>query len=168
MSGEVLLLVAALVAWWAMKKAPQTQPDDPDVFDAAKAVATAAGIDPAVFLGIIYVESGWRADAKVTSGSDGERGGAYGLTQMTLRTAQALDPSINADALLDPFVNIRVAGQLLAENARVSTDPKDVAAMWNSGRVFDRAPESTRTRYVPAVLRAAKNYSPDVADVDLV
>lgn len=168
MSGELLLVAAFALGWWLMRKAPQTMPDDPDVFDLAKAQAAAAGVDPAVFLGIIYVESGWRPDAQVTTGADGARGGAYGLTQLTLRTAQAFEPDVTPAQLLDPRVNLRIAGQLLAENARTSTDPRDVAAMWNSGRTFDRAPDSTKNRYVPAVLRAAKNYNPDVADVELV
>lgn len=157
------LLGAAVVAFlfWSRRKAVASSSDP--LFELAVRTAQGAGVDPAVFLGIIEVESNWNAKATNLVGADAGRGGAFGLTQMTLKTARAFDPSITGDDLLDPVTNLRIAGLLLAENAmRGSPEWPDVAAMWNSGRRFDEAPEVTRYKYVPKVLAAANRYATDL------
>jgi soluble lytic murein transglycosylase-like protein len=163
------LVVAAVVAvvLWSRRGAAVNPRRGDSIFDYAVQTAQAAGVDPAVFLGIIEVESAWKPNATNLIGPDGARGGAFGLTQMTLRTAQGLRPGITGEELLDPRTNLDVAGQLLAENARrISPLWPDVAAAWNSGRSFDTAPERTRYDYVPKVLAAANRYATNL-DLDL-
>lgn len=159
------LAVAAIL--WARRATAVAPRRGDTIFDYAVETAKAAGVDPAVFLGIIEVESGWNPAATNLVGSDASRGGAFGLTQMTLRTARALRPGITGNELLDPKTNLDVAGELLAENARrISPLWPDVAAAWNSGRSFDTAPEVTRYNYVPKVLAAANRYATNL-DLDL-
>lgn len=164
MNPWLLAAVAVALVLWARRGAAVAARRGDPIFDYAVETALAAGVDPAVFLGIIEVESRWKPDATNLVGADGARGGAFGLTQMTLRTARAFRPDITPAELLDWKTNLDVAGQLLAENARrISPLWPDVAAAWNSGRSFDRAPEVTRYDYVPKVLAAANRYATDLS-----
>ena len=159
-------LLGAAALFLLMRRKPETAAKD-DLFQLAVQTAQSAGVDPAVFLGIIQTESRWNPAATNLVGPDAARGGAYGLTQLTLKTAQALEPGITPEQLLDPVTNLRVAGLLLADNRRRGGSLwPDVAAMWNSGSKFDSAPESTRYEYVPRVLTAANAYATNLA-VDL-
>jgi soluble lytic murein transglycosylase-like protein len=160
------LLGGALALVLLMRRRSEPTTTD-DLVQLAVQTAQGAGVDPAVFLGIIQVESRWNPSATNLVGPDAARGGAYGLTQLTLKTARALEPSITPEQLLDPVTNLRVAGLLLKDNRRRGGALwPDVAAMWNSGRRFDAAPESTRYDYVPRVLAAANDYASDLS-VDL-
>lgn len=161
MSVELVVGVAIVALFLLRKRIPQ-RPND-TIFAVAVAEAQRAGVDPAIFLGIIEIESGWQEDAVNNTGGDAARGGAYGLTQMTLTTARAFVPDITPHELLDARTNLRVAGMLLEANAKRSRDWRDVAAMWNSGRTFDGAPSSTRDVYVPKVLEAANAYATDLS-----
>lgn len=154
MSWELLAALAVVVVL-SMRRSSSPSPDLKQLVADA---ADTAGVDRALFFGIVEVESGWNPDARNLAGSDGARGGAWGLTQMTVRTAQLFEPSITGEELLDPVVNLRVAAQLMADNARRSRKWDDLAAMWNSGKLADRAPNSTRYTYVPKVLEAADRY----------
>lgn len=157
-------LIGGVALWWFLSQsgASSSSSSDP-IFELAVQTAQRAGVDPAILLGIIKVESNWNPSATNLVGADAARGGAYGLTQMTLRTARAFDPTITGAELLDPVTNLRFAGQLLTDNARRGgKEWPDVAAMWNSGRPFDNAPESTRYKYVPRVLAAADSYARDL------
>ena len=167
MNPWVLGAVVVAAILWARRSVGVAPRRGDTMFDYAVETARAAGVDPAVFLGIIEVESRWKPDATNLVGPDGARGGAFGLTQMTLRTARALRPGITGDELLDWKTNLDVAGLLLAENARrISPLWPDVAAAWNSGRSFDTAPEVTRYDYVPKVLAAADRYATNL-ELDL-
>ena len=177
MKGELLTLaVVAVAIYFLASEGPvrrrSLDPDELEIPDGpdegridlealASSIARDAGVRPALFLGIIDRESRWNANATNLSGPDARRGGAWGLTQMTLTTARAFDSSVTGQELLDPVTNLRIAGQLLADNARRSTDDRDTAAMWNSGKLFDYAPESTRYEYVPDVLERARKYEVD-------
>lgn len=157
------LIVAAAVALMLWSRRARASKGDP-LFQMAVETAQRAGVDPAVFLGIIEVESGWNPRATNLVGPDAARGGAFGLTQLTLQTARAFVPSITGDELLDPVTNLQIAGMLLEENRRRSSPMwEDVAAMWNSGKPNDRAPEKTRYSYVPKVLDAANRYATDLS-----
>jgi len=162
---DAVILAGAVVVFLMLSRRASADANSGDAtFRLAVDTALGANVDPAILLGIIKVESNWDARATNLVGPDGARGGAYGLTQMTLRTARAFDPDVTGEELLDPVVNLRFAGLLLAENrARAGADWRDVAAMWNSGRPFDSAPEVTRYRYVPKVLEAANRYATDLS-----
>ncbi len=161
---DALILGAAVVVLVMLSRRPAAASSGDPTFRLAVDTALSAGVDPAILLGIIKVESNWNPGATNLVGPDGARGGAYGLTQMTLRTARAFDPDVTGEQLLDPVTNLRFAGLLLADNrSRAGADWRDVAAMWNSGRPFDQAPEVTRYRYVPKVLEAANRYATDLS-----
>ena len=120
--------------------------------------AARAGVPAGVLEAIVDIESNWNPSASNRTGGDEARGGAFGLTQLTLKTARAFDPRVTPDDLLDPEKHLAIASKLMADNARRSRDPKDLAAMWNSGKVFDKAPEVTREKYVPRFLAALTKY----------
>lgn len=171
MTNELLIVAVVAVALYFWTSEPMRRPLDddeleipdgpdatPDLEGLARSIAADAGVRPEVFLGIIDVESSWNEAATNLSGPDAARGGAWGLTQLTLTTAKALEPDVTGQELLDGVTNLRVAGLLLRDNARRSVDDRDVAALWNSGKLYDRAPASTRNVYVPKVLNAARKY----------
>lgn len=104
-------------------------------------------------LAFAYVESRFRPWVVNMDGGDGRRGGAWGLFQMTLRTAHGLGFPNNAEPsqLLDPSLNTYYAVELLRDLNRQYHNLRDVAAAYNSGKPFALAPESTRSTYVPNV-----------------
>lgn len=130
-----------------------------------------AGLDPAFGCAIARQESNWNPNATASNPKDIARGGAYGLCQMTLKTAQGLGhANITPEQLLDPAINASVAAELCAENVRRLTVAPgqtyslaalyaDLAAMYNSGRPLARAPYVTATNYVPRVLKFMADYS---------
>lgn len=162
MDSLVIGGAALVLILMARKRASAAPGGDPN-FALAVRTAQDVGIDPAILLGIIKIESNWNPNATNLVGTDASRGGAYGLVQMTLRTARGFDPDVTGEQLLDPATNLRFAGLLLAEiRQRFGADWRDVAAAWNSGKAFDYAPEVTRYKYVPKVLAAANAYATDL------
>ena len=153
MSWELIAAAAVVLVLMMRRSSPP-----PDLQQLAADAADRAGVDRALFFAIIEVESNWNPDAKNLGPADAARGGAWGLTQLTLRTARAYAPGIEGEQLLDPARNLDIASQLMRDNARRSKRWDDLAAMWNSGKVADRAPDSTRYKYIPAVLAAAQRY----------
>lgn len=151
--GAVLFLLSRRAAASAPASSDRAQ-----IEQLARAAAASAGVPPGVMFAIIEIESNWNPSATNLTGGDAARGGAYGLTQMTLATARHFEPRITGQELLDPATNLRVAGKLMQDNARRSRDPKDLAAMWNSGKTFDRAPEVTREKYVTRFLSKLSKY----------
>lgn len=147
----------------------------------ARSTAIRYQLDPAILLATVDTESDWHVNAYVGTGGDGARGGAYGLTQMTLLTAQSVDGWLSSDwsrreggrrpeHLFDPALNLELAAALHSENADRSTSPvgsedwvMDLAAMYNSGKVFAKAPVSTRTRHVPRFMRHYHSRKAEVA-----
>lgn len=111
-------------------------------------------------LAIAEIESSFRASAVTMSGGDGKRGGSYGICQMSLKTARALGFAGVPSALLEVRLNADLACSLLKQNRqRFGADNlRDVAAAYNSGKRFSRAPASTRGHYVPTVLMLARGY----------
>lgn len=110
-------------------------------------------------LAIARQESGFRASAVNQGPGDLRRGGAWGLCQMTLLTAQGLGFLGSAYGLLDPEKNANLAAQFICQlRDRYGLVLKECAAAYNSGKPFDRAPASTREVYVPRVLEFAREY----------
>ncbi len=111
-------------------------------------------------------ESDFKPDAQVLNGGDARRGGSFGLCQMSLKTAQGeLGYLGSGEGLKDPELNAKYAAQyfkILMQRFHTD-DLKDLAAAYNSGRVFAKAPPSTRTKYVPLVLAFANHYAKEVA-----
>jgi len=108
-------------------------------------------------------ESDFTADAQALAGGDARRGGSFGLCQMSLATARGeLGYSGDAEGLKDPGLNCELAARyfkVIMKRFKVA-DLANVAAAYNSGRIYARAPKSTRTKYVPLILQHAKAYEP--------
>ena len=111
-------------------------------------------------------ESPFLAAAVNNSAGDAKRGGSMGLCQMSLLTARGLGYVGQPTGLLDPVVNAALAAALCKEIVtRLKTrDLADVASAYNSGKPFAKAPQSTRTVYVPRVLAFALAYKERAQD----
>jgi soluble lytic murein transglycosylase-like protein len=100
------------------------------------------GLSPEFLVAIAYIESSFNPDAQVHFGPDEARGGAYGLCQLTLKTARALGFKGEPSGLLYPDTNAEYAAILAAQNAkRLGTFAiLDLAAAHNSGKSYAHAP----------------------------
>lgn len=116
------------------------------------------GVPPEWGLAIARVESVFEPGARNGEGGDGRRGGAWGIFQMTLKTARDEGYQGTGEGLLDATVCADVAGRLLSRLQTAHRVLEDVASCYNSGKPVMRAPKSTRTKYVPLVVRLAREY----------
>jgi hypothetical protein len=102
------------------------------------------------------VESNLTMAAKVLTGSDGARGGAWGPTQITERTARAHGYTGPMDALTeDPALAAEWTARIAAAGRPATIE--DLGAWWNAGRTtFGALPADhvTRTNYVPRLVAA--------------
>lgn len=106
-----------------------------------------------------WVESRWRLDAVNRSGADGARGGAWGPTQITERTARGVGFAGDISQLtVDPGLAAEwTARIMLSRPGGPPPTAEDAAAWWNAGRAsFDALPADhvTRTEYAPRLLAA--------------
>lgn len=111
-------------------------------------------------------ESGFIVKAQNMGPGDKERGGAHGLCQVTLATARALGWEGSVADLLLPEINCALAAELCVANMHSVKTPlgsdewiEDIAAMYNSGKVYKNAPRITAMQYVPNVLKYFKEYA---------
>lgn len=109
-------------------------------------------------LALARQESNFKTTAVATHPADIARGGAYGLLQMTYKTAVGLGYEGPPEGLLNTATNIFWASKLCAQNAKRTKAVVgsrewvyDVAAMYNSGRLYAAAPDVTRNEYAPRV-----------------
>jgi len=104
-------------------------------------------------------ESAFRPQSFNSMGGDGRRGGAFGMFQLTLLTARTLRFSGQPTELLNPQVNAMWAATLVSDlYARYAGKLTDVAAAYNSGKPFAKAPNVTRAIYVPNIVRYVAEY----------
>lgn len=113
------------------------------------------GFPPELGPAIARQESGFIPTIENLGPGDKELGGSYGLCQMGLSTAKGLGYTGNINGLKDPIMNAALAADLCAKNqARADcTGLKDVIAMYNSGKPYDRAPRVTQMTYVVNVVK---------------
>lgn len=91
------------------------------------------GVDPDVAEAIGVIESNLDPTAVNNTGNDAARGGAFGATQITLKTAAAYGFTGTGDDLLNsPETQAELTATILAANP--SSDPQDAAAWWNAGK----------------------------------
>lgn len=113
--------------------------------------ATRWNLEPDWLDAIGYVESRWNANATNMTGADLERGGAVGMTQITMKTAQAYGYKGSVqDLLASPETQAELSAQIMAAGDPQSLE--DAAAWWNAGRKrASQLPSShvTRTDYIP-------------------
>lgn len=128
-------------------------------------VFAAEGLPPEWGPAIARTETNFMPNAHNGSLGDGLRGGSWGLMQMSYLTAQALGFEGAPQDLLVPERNAALAATLCRKNMQSFrvTQLADVAALYNSGKRFAQAPASTRTVYVPRVLRFAAIYKDRLA-----
>lgn len=136
-------------------------------------IAAEHGAAELLLLATIDTESDWNPDAVNLGPGDIDRGGAWGLVQLTAKTARDLDditgrtwaqevPGRAPASLLLPSLNLRLGSFLMLEcqrraralGSRIGSlqEAQNVASMWNSGDPFSLAPESTRDVHVPRFL----------------
>jgi soluble lytic murein transglycosylase-like protein len=125
-----------------------------------RAAFAAQGMPPEWGPAIARTESAFVVEAQSNSAGDTRRGGSWGLCQMSYKTALALGYKGAPEGLLTPAVNAALAAKLCRMNMvqfRVAA-LEDVAALYNSGKLYKAAPASTRTVYVPRVIKYAAIY----------
>ena len=166
---EVPLTVGAfgVIAWGALRFAMGAQ-------DRIGTWARRFGIPRKVLAGIVRTESNGRRKAKRLTGGDARRGGAWGLTQMTLATANDLVPRVRRSnpeystildrfdgtgpSLFDPDLNLLLAAyKLAADHAALgSRDWAPAVLAYNRGRrgARDYAGDPRQALYVQRVLAA--------------
>lgn len=120
----------------------------------------ARGLPPELGPAIGRQESNFDPNVSNLGPGDLERGGSYGLCQMSLQTAQALGYKGEVAGLHDPHINAALAADLFVENRKRHSDLRDIIAMYNSGKPFDLAPTKTRAFYVQNVVAYMKMYAP--------
>lgn len=92
-----------------------------DAYDAEFAAAAREhGVPAALLKAIAGQESDFIASAANLSGGDGERGGSYGLMQMSLATARLMRPDITPALLYVPGVNTSLGARHLATLLRAA------------------------------------------------
>lgn len=124
-----------------------------------RAAAGRHGLDPEIPDALGYVESRWKLGATNLTGADGARGGAWGPTQITERTARAHGydgamSTLGADAWLSAEWTARI---LAARPGGPPRTVEDAAAWWNAGKASAAqlgATHITRRDYIPKALAA--------------
>lgn len=120
---------------------------------------------------IVEQESNFRPDAKVIFGTDGSRGGAWGLSQMTYHTARGLGYEGRPEGLLEQKLNLELCAKLLKQlSKRFNGRFEDIACAYNSGKSKDDARRiattdplsSRRKRYT----RTINEYVPRVVSLE--
>jgi soluble lytic murein transglycosylase-like protein len=171
--GLALAAVAALlVLGYVMIYRPRKS-----VADELRAAADRYGLpgDWLVALGI--TESGLDPGARNLTGPDADRGGAWGPTQITARTARAFGYTGPMEALTtNPALAADLTGNMISQGfAERSSNPaapesgpfkvarygtpatfEDMIAVWNAGKPFDALSDtsSTLASYYPRALSA--------------
>lgn len=120
---------------------------------------TSHGLPPELGAAIARQESNFAADAVVLTGGDARRGGSYGLCQMSLKTGLGMDKGCTSGRLLDAGYNAELAARLCATNSKACKgNVEDIISMYNSGKAFYKAPDSTKLVYVPNVMKYMELY----------
>ena len=121
-------------------------------------LAASSGVPVALVKGIIAEESGFNPNATNTTGSDGARGGAFGLMQVTMTTALGMGFSGSDDALRDPTTNLTLGIRFLGYAfEQADGDWGRTASIYNGGKSLGDGTYSDQS-YVSAVLNYAQQY----------
>jgi len=165
-AGLIVVAVAVATTVYLLTTAPRVE----GWRELAARHGEANGLDPALVLAVIRVESKGRADAV-------SRAGARGLMQLMPRTAEEVAQKSGVelrspDQLFDPELNIRLGTRYLAELRRLfDDDPYLYLAAYNAGmgrvdrwrlqnpqlssrELVERFAPSETKAYVPRVLAA--------------
>lgn len=115
---------------------------------------------------IAAAESAFRADAINLQGGDGDRGGSWGIMQMSHKTALLLGFAGDPVQLLSPELCVSLAAQLCEDNMQRCFQNMDgtlaeCASLYNSGKRVHAAPPSTLA-YIDIVTDFARQFETTV------
>lgn len=118
-------------------------------------------LDPIWGLALARQESAFRTTSYAVSGGDEKVGGSYGLLMVSSRTSKALGFLGNPTELCFPKIGVLWSAKIISDNLKTYriSELRDVASVYNSGKTYIRAPESTRNVYVPHVLQYAAEFA---------
>lgn len=144
-------------------------PSRKKVREALRRESIAGGLNPD-WLDAISMHEGpyWKLNAINLTAGDAARGGAYGPTQITTKTARAYGYSGDMEAFRKD-ANLAAKWSVIILKAGNPKSFADAAAWWNAGkrRFSDLAPNHvTRTKYWPAVektLAYVQSNPPEIA-----
>lgn len=130
-------------------------PMDHDLQDYIFDICEDYDVSPELIVSMIYHESRFHADSVATSDS----GCAYGLMQIMPRWHQARMERLGCSDLLDPYQNILVGVDLIAENIRSGRGVEWALMAYNGGSAYaDRkASEGLVSDYAASVIDYANN-----------
>ena len=130
-------------------------PMDHDLQDYIFGICEDYDVAPELIVSMIYHESGFHADSVATSDS----GCAYGLMQIMPRWHQARMERLGCSDLLDPYQNILVGVDLIAENIRSGRGVEWALMAYNGGSAYaDRkASEGLVSDYAASVIDYAND-----------
>lgn len=130
-------------------------PMDHDLQDYIFDICEDYDVAPELIVSMIYHESRFHADSVATSDS----GCAYGLMQIMPRWHQARMERLGCSDLLDPYQNILVGVDLIAENIRSGRGVEWALMAYNGGSAYaDRkASEGLVSDYAASVIDYAKD-----------
>ena len=114
---------------------------------------------PSWGLAFALCESNFRPWVVNRTGGDGLRGGAWGLFQMTAKTALGLGYNGPDSGLLEPDINAEFAALLIGQLNRRYHNLLDVAAAYNSGKMFALAPDWPTKPYARRVVAEQARYA---------
>ena len=130
-------------------------PMDHDLQDYIFDICEDYDVAPELIVSMIYHESRFHVDSVATSDS----GCAYGLMQIMPRWHQARMERLGCSDLLDPYQNILVGVDLIAENIRSGRGVEWALMAYNGGSAYaDRkASEGLVSDYAASVIDYAKD-----------
>lgn len=130
-------------------------PMDHDLQDYIFDICEDYDIAPELIVSMIYHESRFHTDAVATSDS----GCAYGLMQIMPRWHQARMERLGCSDLLDPYQNVLVGADLIAENIRSGHGVEWALMAYNGGSAYaDRkASEGVVSDYAASVIDYAND-----------
>ncbi len=153
------IIVAAIVGLVALGGGAAVVVSKKRVRRALREAGVKQDVDPDILDALGYVESRWRLSAVNMSGSDGARGGAWGPTQITERTARAHGYTGPMSAFTkDPDLAAYWTAKIM--RARPGGPPErieDASAWWNAGRRSAASLDAdhiTRVDYIPKAIAA--------------
>lgn len=138
LSGKALLLIGAgavllLGGGGAAVAVAVALSDRERVRKALRDASLRHGLDPDWLDAIGKVETGWKMNSRNLVGPDGARGGSYGPTQISQKTARAYGYTGTMEALTqDPDLAAEWSATILA--AGKPRNLADAVAWWNAGR----------------------------------
>lgn len=168
-------IAAGLLALYLMIYRPRQT-----VREAMASAAARYGLPPEWLIALADTESGLDPAAVNMTGPDGERGGSWGPTQISARTARAFGytgpmTALTENVALAADLTANMIAQGFAERSTNAAAPEsgpfkvyrygtpasfeDMLAVWNAGRPYSELPPggSTLTDYIPRALAALES-----------